>query len=379
MTSPKPAEGSTLSNRQLNRSFLGRQFLLERQQRSAASVIEHLVGLQSQVPRDPFIGLWTRIDGFDHAELDGLMLDRQAVRIVAMRGTIHLLTARDACLLRPMMQGMLERFVTSNASYGSNLEGLDLDAIAEAGRQLVDEQPSTAKRIGAHLAGRWPDRDPSSLAFAVRSFLPLVQVTPRGLWGKSQQPTLTTIETWLDRPIDRYREPGEGILRYLTAFGPATIADIHAWSGLSGLGKHIERLRPHLITYRDERNRELFDVPGGPFPDPETPVPVRFLPGFENTLLSHADRTRIISDQHRKRMWKVNGLIDPSFLVDGYVAGTWQLTKAKGEARLNVTPFDRPLAPAEYHAVEAEGQRLLTFLEPRTERRHVAVHNSVET
>ena len=379
MTSPRPVEGSTLSNRQLNRSLLARQLLLDRRQRSAASVIEHLVGMQSQVPKDPFIGLWTRIDGFDHAELDHLMLNRQVVRIVAMRGTIHLLTARDACLLRPMMQAMLERFVTSNASHGPNLAALDLDAISEAGRQLVDQQPSTARQIGVHLATRWPDRDPSSLAFAVRSFLPLVQVTPRGLWGKSQQPTLITIEAWLGRPIERYRDPGEGILRYLAAFGPATIADIQGWSSLNGLGEHVERLRPRLVTYRDERNRELFDVPDGPFPDPETPAPIRFLPGFENALLAHVDRTRIVSDEHRKLMWKVNGLIDPSILIDGYVAGTWKLTKAKGEARLDITPFDAPLPPDTRSDLEAEGQKLLGFLAADTERHDVFFSDSVST
>lgn len=379
MTSSTPPEGSTLTNRQLNRSFLARQLLLERQHRSAASVIEHLVGMQSQVPKDPFIGLWSRIDGFDHAELDRLMLGRDTVRIVVMRGTIHLLTARDAYILRPMMQAMLERFIASNATYGPNLASLDFDEIAEAGRRFVEAQPGTAKQIGAHLAETWPDREPSSLAIAVRSFLPLVQVTPRGVWGKSQQPTLTTIEAWLGTTIDRYRALDDAIVRYLTAFGPATVADIQVWSSLSGLREHVERLRPDLVTYRDERNRELFDVPDAPFPDPEMPAPVRFLPGFENALLSHADRTRIIADERRKRMWKVNGLLDPSFLADGYVAGTWKLTTAKSEARLDIAPFDAPLPPSTRADLEAEGRRLLAFIAPDTECRHIVSRDSVGT
>lgn len=359
-----PPEGSVLSNRQLNRSYLARQLLLERETRSAARVIEHLAGMQSQVPRDPFIGLWARIDGFDHAELDRLMLDREAVRIVAMRGTIHLLTSPDAYLFRPPVQAMLERFITHGANFGPNLVGLDLDAVAEAGRQLVDDQPRTAKQIGAHLARRWPDRDPTSLSQAVRAYLALVQVTPRGVWGRSMQPTLTTIEAWLGQPIERHCDPDAAILRYLTAFGPATVADIQTWSSLPGLAPHVERLRHRLVTYRDERNRTLVDVPDSPYPPPETPAPVRFLPGFDNALLSHADRTRIIADTHRKQMWKINGLIDPSFLVDGYVAGSWKATMARNEAVLDATPFT-DLEPDQRAALEAEGQRLLRFLYPR--------------
>lgn len=376
MPAHAPPEGATLSNRQLNRSFLARQLLLERQRRPAANVIEHLAGMQSQIPRDPFIGLWSRIEGVGNSELDRLMLDRETVRIVAMRGTIHLLTTRDACRLRPAMQAMLEKTFTGSATYAPNLAGLDLDEIAEAGRRLVEERPLTGKQIGAGLAEMWPGRDPSSLSNAVRTFLPLVQVTPRGVWGKSQQPTLTTIEAWTGKPMDRYRPPDEAILRYLAAFGPATVVDIQAWSGLSGLRDHVERLRPQLVTYRDERDRELFDVPEAPFPDPHTPAPVRFLPGFENALLSHSDRARIISDEQRSRMWKVNGLVDASFLVDGHVAGTWKVTRAKGEAVLEIAPFGA-LRRTDQEALEVEGQRLLAFLEPAAENRRVVVRDSV--
>ena len=378
MSRTEPPAGSTLTNRQLNRSYLARQLLLERQQRSAASVIEHLVGMQSQSPKDPFIGLWSRIEGFGHGELDRLMLDRETVRIVTMRGTIHLLTADDARLLRPMMQSSLEKFIAGNATYAPALSNLDLDEVIEAGRNLVEAHPLTGKQIGAHLAERWPDRDAASLMAVVRSFLPLVQVTPRGVWGKSQQPTLTTIGAWLGTPIDRHREPDDAILRYLAAFGPATVADIQAWSGLQGLREPVGRLRPQLVTYCDERNRELFDVPGALFPDPEAPAPVRFLPGFENALLSHADRTRIVSDAHRKRMWKVNGLVDPSFLVDGYLAGTWNVSQTKREALLDIAPFDAPVPRAVRTELEAEGLRLLSFLAPRTERHNVVVHSSVD-
>ena len=363
MTWTAPPEGSVLSNRQLNRSYLARQLLLEREARPAASVIEHLAGMQSQVPKDPFIALWTRVEGFDHAELDQLMLDREAVRIVAMRGTIHLLIAPDALVFRPPMQAMLERFIATNATLAPLLAGLDLDAVAETARAFVEGQPSTGKEIGVHLARLWCDRDPAALSQAVRSYLPLVQVPPRGVWGRSMAATLTTIEAWLGQSIERYRDPDAAILRYLAAFGPATVADIQAWSSLPGLAPFVDRLRPRLVTYRDERNRELFDVRGAPFSSPETPAPVRYLPGFDNALLSHADRTRIIGDAHRKRMWKVNGLVDPSFLVDGYVAGTWKATPTRKEAMLDITPF-ASLEPSVRDDVEAEGLRLLRFLYP---------------
>lgn len=351
--------------------------LLERQHRSAASVIEHLAGMQSQVPKDPFIGLWSRIDGFGHAELDQLMLDRKTVRITLMRGTIHLVTNRDAYLLRPAMQAMIEKHLAGNAIVFPNLDGLDLEAVIASARDMLEREPMAGKHLGLRLGETWPDRDPTALSYVPRYVLPLVQVTPRGVWGKSQQPTLTTIEAWLGTTIDRYREPDDAIVRYLAAFGPATVADIQAWSGLSGLREHVECLRAQLVTYRDERTRELFDVPDAPFPDPETPAPVRFLPGFENALLSHADRTRIISDEHRKRMWKVNGLVDPSFLIDGYVAGTWKVTKAKSAARLDIAPFDAALPPSTRADLEAEGQRLLAFLAADAGRRDIKFRDSV--
>jgi len=379
VTSSMPPEGSTLSNRQLNRSFLARQLLLERQRQSAACVIEHLVGMQSQVPKDPFIGLWSRIDGFGHAELDQLMHNRKTVRVTLMRGTIHLVTNRDAYLLRPAMQAMIEKLLADNAIVFPNLDGLDLDAVVASARAMLEREPMTGKHLGLRLGEAWPDRDPTALSYVPRYVLPLVQVTPRGVWGKSQQPTLTTIEAWLGTTIDRYRDPDDAIIRYLAAFGPATVADIQVWSGLSGLREHVERLRAQLVTYRDERNRELFDVPDAPFPDPDTPAPVRFLPGFENALLSHADRTRIITDERRKRMWKVNGLLDPSFLADGYVAGTWKVTTAKSEALLDIAPFDAPLPPSTRADLEAEGRRLLAFLAADAGRQDVIFRYSVYT
>jgi hypothetical protein len=365
-----PAEGSTLTNRQLNRALLARQHLLARHGGEVADMLQHLVGMQSQVPKDPFIGLWTSLEGFRHDQLDRLMLERTAVRHTIMRGTIHLTTARDALAIRPAMQDMLERTFHQSATYAPRLEGLEIDDVVAAGRAMLEETPLTRKRLGERLAERWPGYPADALSAAVAYMVPLVQVTPRGTWRGSMQATLTTLDAWLGKTVDPYREPDEVILRYLRAFGPATVADAQAWSGLSGLREAVERLRPDLVTYRDERNRELFDVPDGLFPHPDAPAPVGFLPGFENALLSHADRTRIVSDEYRKALWKKNGLVDPTFLVDGYVAGSWKVANTKSEATLTVTPFVT-ISAADRAALEEEGARLLAFLEPDAPTRHL--------
>jgi winged helix DNA-binding protein len=208
------------------------------------------------------------------------------------------------------------------------------------------------------LGPRWPDRDPAALAYAVRGLLPLVHVPPRGLWGESGPVALTTAEVWLSRSVAPDRAADEAILRYLTAFGPATVADARTWSGLTGLREVFERLRPRVVVVRDERGRELFDVPGAPLPDPETPSPPRFLPEFDNALLSHADRSRIIADEHRGALFK-----DPymrGVLLDGFVCGTWKLERTREKATLVIELF-KPLMDEDRDALAEEGSRLLTF------------------
>jgi hypothetical protein len=199
---------------------------------------------------------------------------------------------------------------------------------------------------------------------------------PAWCLGKSQQATITTLEAWSGKPVEPHREPDEAIVRYLRAFGPATVADFQAWSGLSGLRESVERLRPRLVTYRDERKRELFDVPDAPFPDPETSGPARFLPGFENALLSHADRTRIIAEERRKSLWRANGLFPPTFLIDGYVGGIWKASREKTEAMLEITPFE-PLTPAGKGELESEGLRLLAFVEDRAENLSIQFNDPI--
>jgi len=354
------ASESVLGRRVLNRALLERQMLLRRQKLSAFDAIERLVGMQAQVPHAPYIGLWTRLEDFRPDDLSGLISDRRAVRSSLMRATIHLVTDRDFLTLRPAVQPVLDRDVYRNATYGKeHLAGLDVDAVLRAGKALLEERPRTAAELRRSLGPRWPGRDAAALAYAVRGLLPLVHVPPRGLWGESGPVALTTAESWLGQSVASVRGPDEPILRYLAAFGPATVADARTWSGLGGLREVFERLRPRLVSFRDEHGRELFDVPGAPLPDPETPAPPRFLSHFDNALLSHADRTRIISDEHRKALFE-----DPMMrgvLLDGFACGTWKAERTRGKVTLVIQHFDR-LFKEDREALTDEGERLLRLV-----------------
>jgi hypothetical protein len=253
----------------------------------------------------------------------------------------------------------MDRSLKSGAFSRSNM-GIDTQALAAAGRAIVEEKPRTLAEIGKLLQRKWPDRDATALAYAIRDMLPLVQVPPRGLWGASGQATCTTAEAWLGDSLAADSSPDELIIRYLAAFGPATVRDMQKWSGLSGLREVAERLRPRLRTFRDEHCNELFDLLNAPLPDPDTPAPPRFLPEFDNVLLSHADRTRIIADEHRWGVFTNNGLMLGAVLVDGFVRATWKIAKERGTATLVIQPFAR-LAKQDRAALVDEGARLLAF------------------
>ena len=345
-TAPAPLLGP----RALNRATLGRQLLLRRSALSAKDAVQHLLGLQAQNVKPPYFALAARLDGFAPEQLSALMADREVVRIVTMRSTIHTHTAEDCLTLRPLVQPARDRELTN---FREGLPGVDLDRLAALARDLVEAEPRTMKQLREALSAEWPDADPQALAIAARCKLPLVQVTPRGLWGRSGQVVLTTAEHWLGRPAEPAPAPDAIAWRYLAAFGPASVKDMQTWSGLTRLSEAFERLRPQLVTFRDDNGVELFDLPDAPRPDPDIPAPPRFLPEFDNLLLSHADRVRVVPPEHHGRSWQGNQAYR-TLLVDGFLAGVWKL-----EADALVVELFGPLGKERRREVTAEGERLL--------------------
>ncbi|WP_371501998.1 winged helix DNA-binding domain-containing protein [Kitasatospora sp. NBC_00374] len=339
----------------LGRALLARQHLLERTAHDPLAMVRHLGGLQAQaVPEPPYLGLLSRIEGFRPEQLTTLIEGRRVVRIALQRGTIHLVTAEDCLTLRPLLQPMLDRGLASN--WGKRLPGVDLDRVASRARTLVEAEPLTFQHLGPLLAERFPAGDPAALAQAARCRLPLVQVPPRGLWGRSGPAAHTTAEHWLGRPLAADPSPDELVLRYLAAFGPATAADAQKWCGLTGLGAVLKRLAPQLLLFRDAHGRTLYDLPQAPRPDPSAPAPVRLLAPFDNLLLSHADRTRVLPEEYRPRVMTQNGIVLGSVLVDGLVAGVWRIE----DGVLRVRAFGR-LGRSDLAGIEGEGARVLAF------------------
>lgn len=350
---------AVLSQRALNRALLARQLMLKRHRLSAAATIERLVGMQAQAPNLPYVGLWARLEEFKPEQLSRLMQTRAAVRISLMRNTIHLLTTRDALVLKPLFQPLHERGFLRGSPWGRGMRDGDMTAILAAGREIMAERPRTIAELAKLLKERFPGRDSNALAYGVRYMLPMVFATPRGIWGAGGPVTLTTVEAWLGRPPGPAISEEQLVLRYLAAFGPASPADMRAWSGLA-MRPVFERLRPRLKVFRDEQGMELFDQPRAPRPDPEISVPIRFLPDFDNILLAHADRSRIMGPGKHLGMFSSNGVMQGSVLVDGFVRAMWR--PARGT--LVVTPFERPLSKSERAPVEAEGLHLLDLLSP---------------
>jgi hypothetical protein len=350
----------TLTKKALNRAFLSRQLLLKRNAGTPLEVVEQLVGLQAQAPAAPYVGLWSRIARFDPESLSTLLLDRAAVRLILMRSTVHLVSSADCRWLRPTVEPCLDR--TVGPAVWRRLDGVDREELAEYARKLLDQEPRDAREFGKLLRERWPDADLVLLGRAVRAVVPVVQIPPRGLWGRPGQPVYATAETWLGGALDPRPALDRLVRRYLAAFGPATVRDIQTWSGLTRLREVVDEAAD-LVRYTGPDGEELWDVPEGAHPDPRTPAPVRYLAEFDNAVLGHHDRSRIVDPAYQRLLVVRNAVVPGTVLVNGFVRGTWRVRRDRGQALLEVDLFDR-VSPRQRADLEAEGARLLAFLAP---------------
>jgi Winged helix DNA-binding domain len=346
-----------LGPRALNRALLDRQMLLRRRRMPALDAVERLVALQAQVPRDPYVALWTRVDRFRAESLSDAMADRRVVRMTLLRGTLHTVTARDALALRSLIQPAIEKVVLRSSPLRTLVRaGMDLDEGVGFMKTLLQESPTTRAELVKAIAERWPDVDADSLGYAMY-VIPTVQTTPRGLWNRSGASRFTTVEAWLGRQVDERGDLNALIRRYLAAFGPATVGDAQYWSGLTGLGAAFEQMRPALRTFVDENGRELFDVPSARRPNADTPAPVRFLPEYDNVVIGHRDRSRIVGPGTARWTEVGWGIV----LVDGFTSARWILERERDAGTLRIEPFRR-LTRSERAEVADEGDRLAAFL-----------------
>jgi hypothetical protein len=365
MAAPAP----TLSTGQLNRALLARQMLLSREPIPVPGAIARLVGLQAQLARPPFVGLWTRLQDFRRDDLLNPLRERQVVRVTAMRGTLHLMTASDYVSLRGALQAGLSK--GAQAILRDRQQSFDVVALEAEARSFFGGKPATFDALRNHLKAKDPAADERAMAYTMRMHLPLVQVPTGTAWGFPAASDFALAEDWLGTKVSLEPTPAhELVRRYLAAFGPATPGDAQAWSGLSGLRAVFEELRPALATFRDGRKRELFDLPEAPRPSEDEPVPARFLPEFDNLVLSHDDRTRVMADEHRPKVTLKNLQVRATFLVDGFVAGTWKVERKKKAATLVLEPFGKLAKPA-VKALSEEGDALLRFVEEDAEVRDV--------
>jgi Winged helix DNA-binding domain len=369
------SSGEVLDRRALNRALLARQHLLRRVDLPVRDAVEHLVGLQAQAVAPPYYGLWSRLEGFDPHELGRMLTDREAVRMTLMRGTVHLVTVRDALALRPLVQVVIER--GHNGAFGRRMGGADLGELERAVREELDGEALHARELGRRLVARGIGDDAEAIGNATRAYVPLVQVPPRGVWGRSGQARYATLEAWTGRSLDPDPSIDAVVLRYLGAFGPASVMDMQNWSGLTKLREAFDRLRPQLVACRDEEGRELFDLPDAPRPDASVAAPVRFLGEYDNVLLGHADRSRIVPAGFPWREMLAPGRFVSNFLVNGMLRGTWWIERdGKRRATLGIRPAGE-LSRAERDEVAAEAERMLEFSEPEAGVREVRFEPAV--
>ena len=350
-----------LTLRELNRATLSRQLLLERAAIPVPAAIERLVGMQAQLAVAPYVGLWTRLPEFQRDDLARLIEGHNVVKATLMRATLHLATAADYPWLRTTLQPVMTYAAEAIAKQRETGD-LDVPALVAMAREYIAEKPRTFEEISAMLAERMPGRDIGALRYTVRTHLPMVQVPISSGWSYPGKPAFALAESWLGRPVATEPNLPELVARYLAAFGPATVQDLQTWSGLQKLKDALAEVKPSLRIYRDERGRELLDLPDMPLPDADMPAPVRFLPEYDNLLLSHQNRTRVIPEKYHAHVFLAGLRVRATILVDGFVAGAWKIEKTKDTATLVIEPFE-PLTKPIRDALAEEAERLVRFVE----------------
>jgi hypothetical protein len=336
-----------LTLRELNRAVLARQLLLERKRLSPVAVIERLVGMQAQWPPAPYVGIWTRTTGFKRRTLERELAKGTVLKATVMRQTLHLVTPSDYALVRAAMSENNFPWETPIAKQ-----------LAPVVRKLAAGGPVVSADAIAHLEKHHRTSGISARRAwqAARMRAHLVHHHETALWHARPVGRFVLLDE--PEPLVPLEARAEMIRRYLAAFGPSSLRDIGQWSmiHMPELKASLAELEP-LRRFRDEQGRELYDVPRAPLPDPDMPAPVRFLPKWDNVLLAWADRTRILPEPYRKKVIRMNGDVAQTFLVDGFVAGTWE---ADG-GRVVTKPFSK-LPRLAQRELKEESERLEAFL-----------------
>ncbi|WP_327008913.1 winged helix DNA-binding domain-containing protein [Dactylosporangium sp. NBC_01737] len=339
----------TLTWRDLNRALLARQSLISRVRDDPATVLERMAGLQAQYAPSMYIGLWTRIEGFERESLTRLLESREVVQATLLRATIHLVSRAD---FWPFVVGVRDaRRDWYHRVIRNNVGPEELAEAAKGLEALLRERPlrrtEIDQRYGAAVRG------------GVGMYLDMVRVPPSGTWARRRADLFGLAKDWVAPTAVTVAEGRELLVRrYLGGFGPAHRSEIADWAGLS-VADITKVLAPmELRRFRDERGRELVDLPDQPLPDPGTPAPVRFLPTYDATLLAHARRSLILPEEHRTKVFHVRMPQSiGTFLVDGQVAGTWTVSKS---GVVSWEPFAK-LPAAVRRQVDAEAGALTAF------------------
>lgn len=343
--------GKSISERQLNRTLLSRQMLLGQVSLQADQAVERLVAVQAQVASPPYFGLWARVAGFEPSHLMELRDSEAVVRAALLRSTLHWVTAADYRWIRPIIQPALEK--AWQGFFGARKAGIEVAPLCQVARGTLQDGPISLSALSDGLLKEFPSWNKEAMEYGVRTHLPLVQVSPAGSWKGGTAARYQLVD--VDETVDAARL----VRRYLAAFGPATTRDVAAWAGFSAIGKAMQG---DLVEYQDEAGRVLHDLPGMEIVDGDFPAPVRFVAEYDNLVLSHVDRSRVLPEVYRKKVLLTAGRVCATVLIDGFVGGVWKLEREKKVLRLKVELFAEPSKKLK-KVIELEAASLLDFAE----------------